>query len=316
VGGDQDRFKHVKHLWRDDEVRSLNGLDRLVYRSNALGSDLTLTNTGGGNTSSKLLEKDPLGGEDVEVLWVKGSGGDLRTARRDGFASLHLEKVRAMKRRYLAAAGRGPKTQVEDEMYGLYSHCVYNLNPRACSIDTPLHTFVPKKHVDHLHPNAVIAVAASVNQERLCREVYGDELIFVPWQRPGFDIGLLIESLIAKNPKAKGVLLGHHGMSSWDDDDKLTTDPHNEVSLIYYPSRQGLEDRVFRIQTDRSSATTPDTRTGHSIHNIEVLSQDATSCKVTFNWATHSFRYDIVDLYFGTSQYTIDTSGEKPLIKR
>jgi len=220
VGGDQDRFKHVKHLWRDDEVRSLNGLDRLVYRSNALGSDLTLTNTGGGNTSSKLLEKDPLGGEDVEVLWVKGSGGDLRTARRDGFASLHLEKVRAMKRRYLAAAGRGPKTQVEDEMYGLYSHCVYNLNPRACSIDTPLHTFVPKKHVDHLHPNAVIAVAASVNQERLCREVYGDELIFVPWQRPGFDIGLLIESLIAKNPKAKGVLLGHHGMSSWDDDDK------------------------------------------------------------------------------------------------
>jgi len=105
-------------------------------------------------------------------------------------------------------------------------------------------------------------------------------------------------------------------MPSWDDDDKLTTDPHNEVSLIYYPSRQGLEDRVFRIQTDRSSATTPDTRTGHSIHNIEVLSQDATSCKVTFNWATHSFRYDIVDLYFGTSQYTIDTSGEKPLIKR
>jgi benzoate/toluate 1,2-dioxygenase beta subunit len=105
-------------------------------------------------------------------------------------------------------------------------------------------------------------------------------------------------------------------MPSWDDDDKLTTDPRNEVSLIYYPSRQGLEDRVFRIQTDRSSATTPDTRTGHAIHNIEVLSQDENSIHVTFNWATHSFRYDIVDLYFGTSQYTIDTSGEKPLIKR
>ena len=105
-------------------------------------------------------------------------------------------------------------------------------------------------------------------------------------------------------------------MPSWDDDDKLTTDPHNEVSLIYYPSKQGLEDRVFRIQTDRSSATTPDTRTGHSIHNIEVLSQDENSIHVTFNWATHSFRYDIVDLYFGSSQYTIDTSGEKPLIKR
>jgi len=105
-------------------------------------------------------------------------------------------------------------------------------------------------------------------------------------------------------------------MPAWDDDDRLTSDPHNEVSLIYYPSRQGLEDRVFRIQTDRSSATTPDTRTGHSIHNIEVLSQDEKSCRVTFNWATHSFRYDIVDLYFGTSQYTLDTSGDKPLIKR
>ncbi len=105
-------------------------------------------------------------------------------------------------------------------------------------------------------------------------------------------------------------------MPSWDDDDTLTTDPHNEVSLIYYPSKQGLEDRVFRIETDRSSASTPDTRTGHAINNIEILSQDENSCEVSFNWTTHSFRYDIVDLYFGTSRYTIDTSGDKPLIKR
>lgn len=105
-------------------------------------------------------------------------------------------------------------------------------------------------------------------------------------------------------------------MPSWDDDDTLTTDPHNEVSLIYYPSKQGLEDRVFRIETDRSSASTPDTRTGHAINNIEILSQDENSCEVTFNWTTHSFRYDIVDLYFGSSRYTIDTSGDKPLIKR
>ena len=105
-------------------------------------------------------------------------------------------------------------------------------------------------------------------------------------------------------------------MPSWDDDDKLTTDPHNEVSLIYYPSKQGLEDRVFRIKTERSSATMPDTRTGHAINNLEVLEQDETHCKVTFNWVTHSFRYDIVDLYFGSSQYTIDTSGDKTLIKR
>jgi rhamnulose-1-phosphate aldolase/alcohol dehydrogenase len=125
-----------------------------------------------------------------------------------------------MKSRYLDSPARGPKTEIEDEMYPMYGHCVFNLNPRACSIDTPLHTFVPYRHVDHLHPNAVIAIAASVNQERLCREIYGDDLIYVPWQRPGFDIGLIIENLIKENPSAKGVLLGHHGMSSWDNDDK------------------------------------------------------------------------------------------------
>jgi len=210
----------VKPLWDDARAARLSGLDRLVYRSNTLGADLTLTNTGGGNTSSKLIEKDPLTGADVEVLWVKGSGGDLRTAKRDGFASLYLDKVRAMKARYLSEAQRGPKTAIEDAMYPMYSHCVFGLNPRACSIDTPLHTFVPCRHVDHLHPNAVIALAASVNQAKLCREVYGDDVIYVPWQRPGFDIGLLIERLIAEHPKARGVLLGHHGMSSWADDDK------------------------------------------------------------------------------------------------
>ncbi len=220
MGKERKQFKYVKYLWQDEEAAKLSGMDRLVYRSNKLGEDLTLTNTGGGNTSSKLLERDLLTGEQVEVLWIKGSGGDLRTAKRDAFASLYLDKVRAMKSRYLSNPERGPKTKVEDEMYLLYSHCVFNLNPRACSIDTPLHAFVPYKHVDHLHPNAVIAIAASVNQEQLCREVYGDEVIYVPWQRPGFDLGLMIERLIQENPRAKGVLLGHHGMSSWSDDDK------------------------------------------------------------------------------------------------
>jgi len=220
---------YVKYLWNDADARALDGLDRLVYRSNKLGEDLTLTNTGGGNTSSKLMETDPLSGDQVEVLWVKGSGGDLRTAKRDGFASLYLDKVRAMKPLYAGAPASGPKTPIEDAMYPMYSHCVFNLNPRACSIDTPLHTFVPYQHVDHLHPNAVIAVAASVNQERLCREIYGDELIYVPWQRPGFDIGLMIEDLIAKNPKAKGVLLGHHGMSSWSNDDKTCYETALEI---------------------------------------------------------------------------------------
>jgi rhamnulose-1-phosphate aldolase/alcohol dehydrogenase len=219
----------VRSLWDDAQAAGLSGLDRLVYRSNTLGADLTLTNTGGGNTSSKLTETDPLTGEKVEVLWVKGSGGDLRTAKRDGFASLYLDKVRAMKARYLGHGTRGPKTPIEDAMYPMYSHCVFNLNPRACSIDTPLHTFVPFRHVDHLHPSAVIAIAASVDQERLSREVYGDDVIYVPWQRPGFDIGLLIERLIQERPRARGVLLGHHGMSSWNDDDRACYETALEI---------------------------------------------------------------------------------------
>lgn len=222
-------YKYVKYLWNDDEADKLEGVDRLVYRSNRLGDDLTLTNTGGGNTSSKLQEKDPLTGENVEVLWLKGSGGDLRTAERDGFASLYLDKVRAMRPLYENDPDNGPKTPIEDAMYPMYSHCVFNLNPRACSIDTPLHTLVPFKHVDHLHPNAVIAIAASVNQEKLTKEIYGDDVIYIPWQRPGFDIGLKIEQLIKDSPKAKGILLGHHGMSSWDNDDKTCYETALEI---------------------------------------------------------------------------------------
>ncbi len=225
----KERFRFVKYLWQDEVAGQLDGVDRLVYRSNKLGEDLTLTNTGGGNTSSKLTETDPLTHEPVEVLWLKGSGGDLRTAKRDGFASLYLDKVRAMKSLYLNDPNRGPKTPIEDVMYPMYSHCVFNLNPRACSIDTPLHTLVPYKHVDHLHPNAVIAIAASVNQEKLTKEIYGDEVIYIPWQRPGFDIGLKIEQLIKDNPQARGILLGHHGMSSWNNDDETCYETALEI---------------------------------------------------------------------------------------
>src|SRR5215475_6086004 len=234
--GKKESYKHVNYLWKDEEAEKLKGLDRLVYRSNKLGEDLTLTNTGGGNTSSKLMERDPLTGDEVEVLWIKGSGGDLRTARRVGFASLYLDKVRAMKPLYLDNPERGPKTKVEDDMYPMYSHCVFNLNPRACSIDTPLHTLVPYKHVDHLHPNAVIAIAASVNQQRLTAEVYGDDALYVPWQRPGFDIGLLIEDAIKAHPRARGCVLGHHGMSAWANDDRAC-----------YETSLGLVDRAARF---------------------------------------------------------------------
>jgi rhamnulose-1-phosphate aldolase/alcohol dehydrogenase len=225
----QDSYQHVQYLWNDEEADQLQGVDRLVYRSNRLGDDLTLTNTGGGNTSSKLMEQDPLTGEQVEVLWIKGSGGDLRTAKRDGFASLYLDKIRSMKPLYLNHPNKGPKTEIEDAMHPMYSHCVFNLNPRACSIDTPLHTLVPFQHVDHLHPNAVIAIAASVNQERLTKEIFGDDVLYVPWQRPGFDIGLKIEQLIKDHPNAKGVVLGHHGMSSWDNNDKTCYETALEI---------------------------------------------------------------------------------------
>lgn len=223
------KYKYVKYLWEDEVANQLSPVDRLVYRSNRIGDDITLTNTGGGNTSSKLMETDPLSGEQVEVLWLKGSGGDLRTAKRDGFASLYLDKIKSMRPIYENHPEKGAKSEIEDSMYPMYSHCTFNLNPRACSIDTPLHTLVPYKHVDHLHPNSVIAVAASVNQEKLTKEIYGEEVIYIPWQRPGFDIGLKIEQLIADNPKAKGILLGHHGMSSWNNDDKTCYETALEI---------------------------------------------------------------------------------------
>ena len=225
----QESYQYVQYLWNDEEADKLSGVDRLVYRSNRLGDDLTLTNTGGGNTSSKLMEKDPLTGADVEVLWIKGSGGDLRTTKRDGLASLYLDKIRSMKPLYLNHPAKGAKTPIEDAMYPMYNHCVFDLNPRACSIDTPLHTLVPFQHVDHLHPNAVIAIAASVHQERLTKEIYGDDVLYVPWQRPGFDIGLNIEQLIKDNPTAKGVVLGHHGMSSWSNNDKTCYETALEI---------------------------------------------------------------------------------------
>ncbi len=213
-------FKHVSDLWDDAHAQSLDPLARLVYRSNLLGADQRITNTGGGNTSSKLPGRDPLTGQSAEVLWVKGSGGDLRTSRKENFASLYMDRLAALKPYYAAAGTRGPKTPVEDEIVGLYAHCTYGLNPRAPSIDTPLHAFVPHAHVDHMHPNAVIAIAAAANSEALTREIYGDDVIWTPWQRPGFDLGLVLADICARHPKASGVILGGHGLINWADDDK------------------------------------------------------------------------------------------------
>ncbi len=215
-------FRHVKSLWDDAAADALDPVGRLVYRSNLLGADGRITNTGGGNTSSKLAETDPFTNQQVEVLWVKGSGGDLRTSKRENFASLYLDSVLSLEALYLETpeAERGPKTAVEDRMVAMYPHCTFNLNPRASSIDTPLHAFVPAKHVDHTHPNAVIAIAASENAERLTQEIYGDEVVYTPWQRPGFDLGLKLRDLCRQHPQARGVILGQHGLINWADDDK------------------------------------------------------------------------------------------------
>ncbi len=213
-------YRHVTYAWDDTVAAGLDPLGRLVYRSNLLGADGRITNTGGGNTSAKLTETDPLTGEPVSVLWVKGSGGDLRTAKRENFSSLYMDKLIALQEHYHHAPHRGPKTPIEDAIVALYNHCTFNLNPRPSSIDTPLHGFVPYRHVDHTHPNAVIAVAAARNSERLTREIYGDEVVWTAWQRPGFDLGLKLEQIVHAHPQAKGVVLGGHGLINWADDDK------------------------------------------------------------------------------------------------
>jgi len=215
-----DEYKHVNYTWDDSHADSLDAVDRLVYRSNILGDDQRITNTGGGNTSSKIMMTDPLTGDEVDIMYVKGSGGDLRTAKRANFASLYMEKVMQLQDVYNAADEKGVKTPIEDSMVAMYPHCVYNLNPRASSIDTPLHAFIPYRHVDHTHPNAVIAVAACSNGKELTQEIYGDEVVWVDWQRPGFDLGLVLEETIKANEGIVGIILGGHGLINWADDDK------------------------------------------------------------------------------------------------
>ncbi len=213
-------YRHVNYLWDDETAAGLDPVGRLVYRSNLLGQDQRITNTGGGNTSSKYSETDPLTGEAVEVLWVKGSGGDLRTSKRENFSSLYMEKVRQLRAIYDAAEEKGVKTPIEDEMVGKYLHCVYDLNPRASSIDTPLHAFIPAPIVDHTHPNAVIAIAAAADGEALTAEIFGDELGWVGWQRPGFDLGLVMGEMAAANPDMTGIMMGGHGLINWAGNDK------------------------------------------------------------------------------------------------
>lgn len=205
-------FKHVSYLW-DETKAALYNTDEvglLIYRSNLLGADLRLTNYGGGNTSCKAMAKDPLTGKDAEVMWVKGSGGDIGTLKRSGLAALYVDRLRSLVNVY-----RG--IEYEDEMVELFKHCIYDLNSKAPSIDTPLHAFLPFKHIDHLHPDAAIAIAAAKDGKKITQELLGGKIGWVEWQRPGFDLGLKLKQCLEENPGIRGIMLGSHGLFTWGD---------------------------------------------------------------------------------------------------
>lgn len=208
-----DTIEGIPSLWDDSKAAGMSEPELLLYRSNLLGADLRVTNYGGGNTSAKIAAKDPLTGAPVTVLWVKGSGGDLGSMKLDGFATLYLEKLEHLKKLYRGLAQ-------EDEMVAYLAHCTFNMNPRAASIDTPLHAFIPKAHVDHMHPDAVIAIAASARSKALTAEIFGAEMGWLPWQRPGFDLGLKLGEMASKNPALKGIVLAGHGVFTWGDSSK------------------------------------------------------------------------------------------------
>jgi rhamnulose-1-phosphate aldolase/alcohol dehydrogenase len=208
MDGSDNTVAVLENRWDEAHASTLSPEALLLYRSNLLGSDKRVTNYGGGNTSSKLPMTDPLTGETVTVLWVKGSGGDIGSMKLDGFSTLYQDKLLAAQSLY-----RGPEH--EDDMVALYPHLTFNLNPRATSIDTPLHGLIHHPHVDHVHPDAIIAIAASADSEALTREIFGGSIGWVPWRRPGFELGLWLKRFVDENPDAKGVVLEAHGLFTW-----------------------------------------------------------------------------------------------------
>jgi rhamnulose-1-phosphate aldolase/alcohol dehydrogenase len=216
-------FTVPANRWSDAEAVSKTPAALLLYRSNLLGSDLTVTNFGGGNTSAKLTETDPLTGEAVEVLWVKGSGGDIGSMMLDGFSTLYQGKLLGLEAHY-----GGPDD--DDKMVGYLPHCTFNLNARAASIDTPLHSLLPFAHVDHVHPDAIIALAASSGGEAATREIWGGKIGWLPWKRPGYTLGVQLRDYVQANPHLEGVMLAGHGIICWADSAKACYD--HTVQLI------------------------------------------------------------------------------------
>lgn len=236
-------FKQVSYLWDAKKARALEGdeVALLVYRSNLLGADLRLTNYGGGNTSCKQMATDPITGKEVEVMWVKGSGGDLGTMKRNGLAALYVDRLRDLKKVY-----RGLK--YEDEMVQLFNHCIYDLESKAPSIDTPLHAFLPFKHIDHLHPDAAIAIAAAKDGRRITQELFGGKIGWVEWQRPGFDLGLKLKECLDNNPGIRGIMLGSHGLFTWGEtayESYINTLEVIEQCAEYLSSQIGKKGPVF-----------------------------------------------------------------------
>lgn len=232
------QFKHVSYLWDEKKADELEGdeVALLIYRSNLLGADLRLTNYGGGNTSCKAMAKDPLTGEETEVMWVKGSGGDLGTLKKSGLAALYVDKLRSLKNVY-----RG--IEHEDEMVELFNHCIYDLSSKAPSIDTPLHGFLPFKHIDHLHPDAAIAIAAAKDGKRIVEELFNGTLGWVEWQKPGFDLGLQLKDCLDANPGIRGIVLGSHGLFTWGD---TAYESYMNTLEVIEQCAQYIEDAIAR----------------------------------------------------------------------
>jgi rhamnulose-1-phosphate aldolase/alcohol dehydrogenase len=209
-------YKHVSYLWDDAKAAALTGneVDLFIYRSNILGADLRITNYGGGNTSVKIQDKDPLTGSETEVMWIKGSGGDIGTLKKSGCAALYMDRLLSLTNVY-----RG--LEHEDEMVELFNHCIFDLSSKAPSIDTPLHGFLPFKHIDHLHPDAAIAIAASKDGEQITKDLFDGQIGWVGWQRPGFDLGLqlkaCLEEAASRGVQLRGIMLGSHGLFTWGD---------------------------------------------------------------------------------------------------
>ncbi|RQO71383.1 bifunctional rhamnulose-1-phosphate aldolase/short-chain dehydrogenase [Pedobacter sp. KBW01] len=248
---DTKSYKHVSYLWDEEEAAKLAGdeVALLIYRSNLLGADLRLTNYGGGNTSCKLLEKDPLTGLETEVMWVKGSGGDLGTLKKSGLAALYVDRLRSLKNIYRGVA-------YEDEMVELFNHCIFDLSSKAPSIDTPLHGFLPFKHIDHLHPDAAIAIAAAKDGKRITQELFNGTIGWVEWKKPGFELGLQLKQCLDENPGIRGIMLGSHGLFTWGDtayESYLNTLEVIEICSDYLNQNYGKKGPVFGGQKIESA---------------------------------------------------------------